>query len=47
MLQMVAERIERPDRSHGFVFDGFPRTVAQAKYLGELLKQHGFTSGRS
>jgi adenylate kinase len=23
------------------VFDGFPRTVTQAKYLGELLKQHG------
>ena len=41
VLKMVAERIERPDCSHGFVFDGFPRTVAQAKYLGELLKQHG------
>jgi adenylate kinase len=23
------------------VFDGFPRTVTQAKYLGELLRQHG------
>ncbi|HEY2456533.1 MAG TPA: adenylate kinase [Candidatus Acidoferrum sp.] len=42
VLRMVAERIERADCSHGFVFDGFPRTVAQAKYLGELLKQHGF-----
>lgn len=41
VLRMVAERIERPDCFHGFVFDGFPRTVAQAKYLGELLKQHG------
>jgi len=41
VLKMVAERIERPDCSHGFVFDGFPRTVTQAKYLGELLKQHG------
>jgi adenylate kinase len=39
---MIRERIERPDCSHGFVFDGFPRTVAQAKYLGELLKHHGF-----
>jgi adenylate kinase len=42
VLKMVAERIERPDCSHGFVFDGFPRTVAQAKYLGELLKRQGF-----
>jgi adenylate kinase len=42
VLKMVAERIERPDCSHGFMFDGFPRTVTQARYLGELLKQHGF-----
>src|SRR5260370_10913218 len=42
VLQMVRERIERPDCAHGFVFDGFPRTVAQAKYLGESLKQHGY-----
>jgi adenylate kinase len=42
VLKMVAERIDRPDCSHGFVFDGFPRTVAQAQWLGELLKQHGY-----
>ncbi|HKV23308.1 MAG TPA: adenylate kinase [Candidatus Acidoferrum sp.] len=42
VLKMVRERIERPDCAHGFVFDGFPRTVAQAHYLGELLKQGGF-----
>ena len=42
VLKMVAERIERPDCSHGFVFDGFPRTVAQAKYLGEMLRSQGF-----
>ena len=42
VLKMVAERIERPDCSQGFVFDGFPRTVTQAKYLGELLKRQGF-----
>ena len=41
VLKMVAERIERPDCSQGLVFDGFPRTVTQAKYLGELLKYHG------
>ena len=42
VLRMVADRIERPDCAHGFVFDGFPRTVAQAQWLGELLRQHGF-----
>jgi adenylate kinase len=42
VLRMVAHRIERRDCTHGFVFDGFPRTVAQAQWLGELLKQHGF-----
>jgi adenylate kinase len=42
ILKMVAARIERPDCSFGFVFDGFPRTVAQAQWLGELLRQHGF-----
>ena len=41
VLKMVAERIERPDCTHGFVFDGFPRTVAQAQYLGQLLVEHG------
>jgi len=42
VLKMVRERIERPDCSHGFVFDGFPRTVAQAQYLSVLLRQHGY-----
>jgi adenylate kinase len=42
VLKMVAERIERQDCRHGFVFDGFPRTVAQAQYLGQLLVEHGF-----
>ena len=45
VLKMVAHRIEEPDCSHGFVFDGFPRTVAQAQYLGVLLKQHGVRRG--
>lgn len=42
VLRMVADRIEKPDCWHGFVFDGFPRTVAQAQYLGVLLAQHGY-----
>jgi adenylate kinase len=42
VLKMVAERIEAPDCRHGFVFDGFPRTVAQAQYLQVMLRQHGY-----
>jgi adenylate kinase len=42
VLKMVAKRIEEPDCSHGFVFDGFPRTVAQAQYLGQMLREHGY-----
>jgi adenylate kinase len=42
VLKMVRERIERADCSHGFVFDGFPRTVAQAQYLSVLLRQNGY-----
>lgn len=32
-IQMVMERIARPDCERGVVFDGFPRTEAQAKAL--------------
>ena len=37
MLGVVRERLERPDVSNGFVLDGFPRTVAQAVVLDEML----------
>src|SRR5713226_9504756 len=42
VLKVVAHRIEQPDCAHGFVFDGFPRTVAQAQYLTILLRQNGY-----
>jgi adenylate kinase len=42
VLKMVRERIERLDCAHGFVFDGFPRTVAQAQYLSVLLRQNWY-----
>jgi len=42
VLGMVEERIARPDCSNGFVFDGFPRTLAQAEKLGQILAKLPF-----
>ena len=39
--QMVAQRIARPDCAHGFLLDGYPRTVAQARYFTRLLADRG------
>jgi adenylate kinase len=38
---IVAERIEHPDCARGCLFDGFPRTINQAKTLDERLKEDG------
>lgn len=33
IIELVKERIARPDCASGFLFDGFPRTIAQAEAL--------------
>lgn len=40
--RMVAERIARPDCSNGFILDGYPRTISQARDLERRLEQAGF-----
>ena len=40
---IVAEAIKGPECSKGFILDGFPRTVNQAKLLDGLLEKDGVT----
>jgi adenylate kinase len=35
--EMVRDRLAQPDAVEGFLLDGFPRNVAQAGVLGEIL----------
>jgi adenylate kinase len=41
ILDIVGERMNQPDITHGVVFDGFPRTTAQATALGAMLEKRG------
>ncbi len=39
--KFVEQKLNEIDTSKGLVFDGYPRTVAQAEYLDEFLKKKG------
>ncbi len=41
VLGMIRERLGESDTANGFILDGFPRNVAQAQALGELLEELG------
>ncbi|MBI4264327.1 MAG: adenylate kinase [Acidobacteria bacterium] len=41
VVAIVRERLARPDAAPGFVLDGFPRTVAQARALDRIVEQRG------
>jgi len=40
-IKMILERINQPDCASGCLFDGFPRTLHQAKVLDKALKERG------
>jgi adenylate kinase len=41
MVQLIRDRLSRGDTIPGFILDGFPRTMAQAEALDELLHEVG------
>jgi adenylate kinase len=41
MIDLIRERLSDEDTANGFVLDGFPRTLAQAEALDEMLAEIG------
>jgi adenylate kinase len=39
LIDLVEERTSREDCRNGYIFDGFPRTIAQAQHLDALAKE--------
>ncbi|MDN5214429.1 adenylate kinase [Fulvivirgaceae bacterium BMA12] len=40
VIGMVDDKIKETSKSNGYIFDGFPRTVEQAKALDELMNKN-------
>jgi len=41
VIGLIREQLEKDDGAAGYIFDGFPRTLAQADALGNLLIEMG------
>jgi adenylate kinase len=39
VIDIIAQRYDQPDCANGAVFDGFPRTIAQAEALDKMLER--------
>jgi len=40
--EIIARRLSRPDAEGGFILDGFPRTLEQARWLDGFLRGNGW-----
>ncbi|MDB9312267.1 adenylate kinase [Spirulina sp. CS-785/01] len=38
ILDLISERLQKPDAQLGWILDGFPRNLKQAQFLDEILK---------
>jgi adenylate kinase len=41
VIRIISDRYDQPDCAKGAVFDGFPRTIAQAEALDRMLAKRG------
>jgi adenylate kinase len=41
VIGLIAARMDEEDKAGGYIFDGFPRTIAQAEALDALLEERG------
>ena len=45
VTQMLERQINQPDTEKGFILDGYPRNISQAKALDKILKQKNIKIG--
>jgi len=43
VVDLIQERLDRPDTNSGWLLDGFPRTIRQAQIFDQLLEAHSVT----
>jgi len=41
VIELIRNHLKENHKAHGFIFDGFPRTVAQAQALDSLMGEQG------